>query len=620
LERIDNTYRLRRTIEEVQVPGTIQEVILSRVDRLAREAKEAMQLASVVGREFTARVLGRISDLDTQLPAVLADLSALALIYEKARFPELAYMFKHALIHDVAYATLLADRRRALHRLVGAAIEELYADRLTEHYETLAHHFTEGQEWDKALEYLEKAGDKAAAAYANTDALGFYGRALDVCETLGAQAVPASASLAAKRAFVNFLVGEVPAAVADFDRMVEAARQLGSRSLEGTALGYRGLMEVWNNDWDQAETTLRTAWVVIEEGFEEVRPIVTVGLVFLFFTSNRLPEAEPLLTTDLKPEAMPDPFTQGFWNMTLGFLEYWWGRPSESLRVLRQVPEAAARLITIRLWNWWPQSLALATKGEYEAALTLLDEMRSTGERAGDVLLRPRILNTVGWIYGELEDPGRALDWNRESVEIATAPGFPDFDVGMHARVNVGDNLVALGRPEEAEAEFRAVEAVIRDPKPHERWMVWRYSQHLFHSYGELWLARGDVERALCYADECLEVAEYNASRKNIIKGRRLRGQVFMAQGRLDEAVQELSAALDIAGEVGNPPQLWKTHAAIGELRWAQGRPEEAHRAYREALSIIEGVAASITDERIRETFLQSKHAEGIRRAAEAFS
>ncbi len=185
LKRVDDTYRLQRAIEEVQVPGTIQEVILSRIDRLEREPREAMQLASVVGREFTARVLDRMSDLEAQLFEVLGGLSELQLIFEKTRFPELAYMFKHALIHDVAYATLLTDRRGALHRLAGGAIEELFADRLAEHYETLAHHYSEGQDWEKALDYLGKAGDKAAAAYANQDALEFYGRALDVCAKLG---------------------------------------------------------------------------------------------------------------------------------------------------------------------------------------------------------------------------------------------------------------------------------------------------------------------------------------------------------------------------------------------------------------------------------------------------
>ncbi|HEX6491978.1 MAG TPA: hypothetical protein VF112_00620 [Candidatus Dormibacteraeota bacterium] len=137
-------------------------------------------------------------------------------------------------------------------------------------------------------------------------------------------------------------------------------------------------------------------------------------------------------------------------------------------------------------------------------------------------------------------------------MELASLPGFPDRDVAMHARLNLGDNLMALGRPVEAEEQFRAV--VVRSGRPAERWMAWRYSQHLFHSYGELCLGRGELDRALAYADECIELATHNSSMKNVVKGRRLRGQALVAMGRLAEAEVELVAALGVATDVGNPP------------------------------------------------------------------
>ena len=173
LVKTNGSYRLARPVDEIRIPDTIQEVILSRIDRLEHQARQAIQLASVIGREFTVRLLDRISDLEARLDDALAELKALELIYEKWLSPELAYMFKHALTHDVAYSTLLHERRQALHRIVGAAIEEFYADRLPEQYEALAHHYYEAQDWEKALDYLAKAADKAAAAYANHDALTF---------------------------------------------------------------------------------------------------------------------------------------------------------------------------------------------------------------------------------------------------------------------------------------------------------------------------------------------------------------------------------------------------------------------------------------------------------------
>ncbi len=89
-------------------------------------------------------------------------------------------------------------------------------------------------------------------------------------------------------------------------------------------------------------------------------------------------------------------------------------------------------------------------------------------------------------------------------------------------------------------------------------------------------------------------------------------------EGRLKEADQELSSALDVALEVGNPQQRWKTLVAIGDLRRAQERTGDAGRAYGEALSVIEGVAESLTDTNLRKTFVQSDHVQAIRRAAEA--
>ena len=178
LRKTNSTYVLERPVDEVLIPDTIQGIILSRIDRLERQAKEALQLASVIGREFTVRLLQRISDSRTELNNLLAQLNSLELIYEKAFFPELSYMFKHALTHQVAYSTLLHERRKALHKLVATGIEELYNDRLPEMYEMLAHHYYEGEDWRKALDYSVKAARKSAESFANQEAMAYFDQAL----------------------------------------------------------------------------------------------------------------------------------------------------------------------------------------------------------------------------------------------------------------------------------------------------------------------------------------------------------------------------------------------------------------------------------------------------------
>jgi predicted ATPase len=122
---------LTTPVAELAIPDTIHDIIAARIDRLAEAPKRTLQLASVIGREFTRRLVDRLADVRERSDDLLRELAALELILERRLYPELAYMFKHALTQDVAYDSLLRERRRDLHRVVGRAIEELYADRLT---------------------------------------------------------------------------------------------------------------------------------------------------------------------------------------------------------------------------------------------------------------------------------------------------------------------------------------------------------------------------------------------------------------------------------------------------------------------------------------------------------
>jgi class 3 adenylate cyclase/tetratricopeptide (TPR) repeat protein len=164
-------WTLAKSLDEVVIPDTIQDVIMARIDRLEDACKRTLQLASVIGREFTRRLLDRIVDTPGRTEEILRELKAIELIYERSAFPELTYMFKHELTRDVAYNSLLVQRRKVLHRSIGLAIEELYADRLAEHHEMLAHHFGRAEEWEKALHYLRQAGAKAMARSASSQAV-----------------------------------------------------------------------------------------------------------------------------------------------------------------------------------------------------------------------------------------------------------------------------------------------------------------------------------------------------------------------------------------------------------------------------------------------------------------
>ena len=617
----NGSYALERPLDQVRVPDTIQEVILSRIDRLEQEAKEAIQLASVIGREFTSRLLNRISDIDAKLDDLLVDLKKLELIYEKDYFPELSYMFKHALTHDVAYSTLLLERRKNLHRMVGAAIEELYADRLPEQYEALAHHYHEAQDWQKALDYLEKAGDKAVAAYANQDALDYYGRALEVCEKIGLDGLKPAAAVAEKRGFVNFGIGAPDDAAKDFERVRECAQVLGDRRQEGLALGWTGIMNAWGSDPEGGEAKIRSALEIGDEGYDDLRAVTTFWLGSLSRIYGKFDESRPYLeqADELVPE-LGDPFTVGFWAFMGGMMKNWEARFDASREHLERWRRALDGSIFTQTGRLWSEALALAGQGEYTQALDRLHEALAICDRTGETLVKARTLNTVGWVFGELQDHEAAIEWNKQSEEAALKVNAPDPEIESNARLNLGDNLRALGRLDEAEKYYETVERVARHSTPRERFALWLYSQHLFHSYGELWLERGDYEKALSYADECVQLAESTNRPKNVVKGRRLRGQIMTVQGKLPEAEEEIEMALGIAKEIGNPPQIWKTYVALGNLRKSQERPDDAKAAYGEALAVVDAVASLLEDENLRKKFLSSPHVEAIRAAAKETS
>jgi predicted ATPase len=156
---------------DLTVPDTIHGVLMARIDRLPEEPKRVLQTVAVLGREFSLRLLTAIWDGPGVLEPYLLELRRLEFLYERLAADEPTYVFKHALTQDVAYDSLLVNRRQALHAAAGRALEHLYAERLDDVSERLAHHYGQAELADKAVEYLIRSADKAARVYANADAV-----------------------------------------------------------------------------------------------------------------------------------------------------------------------------------------------------------------------------------------------------------------------------------------------------------------------------------------------------------------------------------------------------------------------------------------------------------------
>jgi predicted ATPase len=173
-------YHFMKATESIRVPATVQAVLAARIDRLLPEEKGLLQTAAVIGAEVPFSLLQAITGRPEEaLRHSLGRLQAAELLYEGKLFPELIYLFKHALTHEVAYGSLLHEHRRILHRRIIETLERIYADRLTEQVERLAHHTQRGEVWDKAVDYCRQAGVRAEAHAAFREAVTYFEQALE---------------------------------------------------------------------------------------------------------------------------------------------------------------------------------------------------------------------------------------------------------------------------------------------------------------------------------------------------------------------------------------------------------------------------------------------------------
>ena len=178
----NGSYQLNEVASRHQVPDTIQGIIAGRMDRLEDNIKATMQTAAVIGRSFAFKILKTLPGLDDEIKLCLLRLQSLELIYEKRIFPELEYIFRNIITQEVAYNSLLFNRRKEIHGSVGMAIEKMYPGRIEQFYEVIAHHFSKSHHHKRAFKYLKLSGDKAIRNNSAWEAFVFYKKAFEIVE------------------------------------------------------------------------------------------------------------------------------------------------------------------------------------------------------------------------------------------------------------------------------------------------------------------------------------------------------------------------------------------------------------------------------------------------------
>jgi len=185
LDGAPGAYWMTKNVERVEVPATVHAVLAARIDRLDVDDKWILQMAAVIGKDVPFSLLKFIADTtEEDLRRGLVNLGVAEFLYETRLFPDLEYTFKHALTYEVAYGSLLQDRRRELHGRIAEAIESVYATRIAEQLERLAHHYTEAGLAAQAVDYWQQAGRRAIERSADEEAIAHLDRGLNVLETL----------------------------------------------------------------------------------------------------------------------------------------------------------------------------------------------------------------------------------------------------------------------------------------------------------------------------------------------------------------------------------------------------------------------------------------------------
>src|SRR6267378_648542 len=503
----------------IDVPETINDIIMARLDRLGDDGKRTVQLASVIGRQFLVRLLSRVSAMPQQLDGLLRELQALELIYQQGLMPEPAYVFKHAVIQDVAYNSLLRERRRELHRSVAFALEELYPDRLAEHYEELAHHFSEGEEWAKAFEYLRRSGDRAREASASTTALEWYARALEAA----ARVVPPVSRLQLAQihqrcAQILTTVARLEEARAEAQQMLEYARAKGDRRLEAEAHAEISYCHYMALSWDHVadlQTHARRAHDIAREIGDDrliARTLFLMGS--LDQMQARLAEAETKFAESLALARTGNHRDIVVQSQTLLSLQRnWQGRFDDAITMCQAV-EADARELHDgfnEVFGMSNRCFALIGRGDYRAAYDTLARGRTLARERQNHFMFGRMTNTLAWLRQEYGDFAGALELNRESRDIGQR--IKNGNVEISALIDLGFNDLALKGPQPAVALFEETLERARKAFGAHRW---RWSIHLAFGLSTALMMLGRDGEALAEANRGLAEAEQTESLKYV--------------------------------------------------------------------------------------------------------
>jgi tetratricopeptide (TPR) repeat protein len=573
LRREEGAYRLVKRLSEVSVPETIQDIIMARLDRLGEDGKRTVQLASVIGRQFLVRLLARVAGLTDRLEGLLRELQALEIIYEQGLLPEPAYIFKHAVIQDVAYNSLLMQRRRALHRAVGEAIEELYPDRLEEHYAELAHHFSQSGTWEKALTYHRHAGIQAFARSSLREALAGFEQALAALHHLPERQETCEQAIDLRLEMRNVLI-----ALADFGRMFELlgeAEALAKTLEEPRRLGWVSayLSPYFSNTGDQdraIEMGQRALAIATASGDFALEMMATFFLGFPALALGHYQQQVQYHRRNVEAlqgqwrherfgePGLPSVFCRAYldWGLAeLGAFVEGLVRGEEAI----QIAETVDQPFTLS-HAYLGVGLLHLRKGDLQPAIAVLEQSLGICQTGAIQLLLPWVVSSLGYAYALSGRLAEALPLLERAVEQSAAMKLMNHHPLWMAYL--GEAYLLAGRLEEANALAGRALALSRAHKEQ------GYEAYALRLLGAITTQRHppEVESAEDYYRQAMALADELGMRPLQAHCHLGLGTLYATIGRPAQAHAELSAAIDLYRSMDMTFWLPQVEAALAQV------------------------------------------------------
>lgn len=602
----DSGYEIAGGADAVIIPGTVQDMIMARLDRLSEDARRVVQMASVIGRQFLVRLLERIARPERRLDDILRELKAQEIIYEKSLAAETICVFKHAIIQDVAYESLLLQHRRRLHLAVGGAIEELYSDRLSDHSAELAHHFTCSEEWRKAMTYSTLAADTAFDSFANREAAQHYALALGAADHLRDAGAATIVRLCSRRGAVLNVLGKYEDAEIEYRRGIEAARVARDRLSEGELL--TGLGELYYA-WHRLEQSIASSGEALAVG----RLIGAPEIESQAMGARALSSAALYGPTDeiaaqaseaaRLSENIPSPKIAARSLLANGMVLQWRAEFDSAADHLERTIALAERSHAGLVFGQAVFGLGHVhlSRGDYGLALENYRRLSEYANNSGDKFSMVRVPNCIAAVHLELYDLEEALRMNVEGEEIAHRL-FTWPEPRAHSLLKAGLACLEMSELGKAGEFFERTLALYKD----DTFARWRWYVPLLNAMGWLALARKQAEEALTFGEKSLMLALETRAQKHVARAYRLRGAALLAAGKIEDSGAELKKSLDISENLKLLREVWLGYSTLARVQMQLGADGEAERSLLKSASTIEVIAGRTDLERLRTTFLES--------------